>query len=117
MKKKSGLCILLLALTFLSSNGLPQGGDPENGAELYAQKCAWCHGSNGEGDGGLPLRGCEICDSFGALSEKIEAEMPPDNPQDCVDTCAYDTAAFIFVHLNGHSEDNGGGCFIMLSVE
>jgi hypothetical protein len=45
--------------------------------------------------------------------------MPRDNPQDCTDACAYDTAAFIFVNLNGHSltEDNGGGCFISLSAD
>jgi cytochrome c len=128
MKKGSGLFILILALFFLSSTVIPQGGDPDNGAELYAQKCARCHGSAGE-DGSAPShRNCSICDSFEALFEKIDSEMPRDNPQDCRDTCAYDTAAFIFVNLNGHSldsstssdpgtEDEGGGCLISISTE
>jgi cytochrome c len=126
MKKNSGLCILILALTFLSSNVMPQEGDPDTGAELYVQKCARCHGSTGGGGIGPCLRGCSMCDSFESLLEKIKSEMPRDNPQDCIDTCAYDTAAFIFVNLNGNSldpstssgrEDEWSGCFISLSAE
>jgi cytochrome c len=128
MKKSSGLLILILALFFLSSNVIPQGGDPDNGAELYAQNCARCHRSVGEDGIGPSLRGCSMCDSFEALFEKINAEMPRDNPQDCIDTCAYDTAAFIFVNLNGHSmdsstssgsgtEDEWSGCFISVSAK
>jgi cytochrome c len=126
MKKAAGLFVLILALFFVSSSVIPQGGDPDNGAELYAQKCARCHGSSGEGGIGPSLRGCSICDSFEALFEEINEEMPRDNPQDCTDTCAYDTAAFIFVNLNGHSldsstssarEDEWSGCFIILSAE
>jgi cytochrome c len=123
MKKISALFILIFSLFFLSSNVIPQGGDPDNGAELYAQKCARCHGSSGQGGTGPSLRGCSICDSLQPLFEKINAEMPLDNPQDCIDTCARDTAAFIFVNLNGHSlgssgtEDSGGGCFISISTE
>jgi cytochrome c len=117
------LFILILALTFLNSNAMAQGGNPDNGADLYIQKCARCHGSAGEGGIGPSLKGCSICDSFGALSEKINSEMPRDNPQDCIDMCAYDTAAFIFVNLNGNSLDSSGnedewiGCFINLSTE
>ena len=120
--------MLVLALFFVSSNVIPQGGDPDNGAELYAQKCSRCHGSASEGGIGPSHRGCSICDSLEALFEKINAEMPRDNPRDCTDTCAYDTAAFIFVNLNGNSldsstsfdsgrEDEGGGCFISASTE
>jgi cytochrome c len=94
---------------------MPQEGNPDRGAELYAQKCARCHGSAGEGGSGGTLRGCSICDSFQALSEKIESAMPLDNPGDCTDACARDTAAFVYVSLNGNS--NGGGCFISLSGE
>jgi hypothetical protein len=126
MKKISGLFILILALLLISSNVIPQGGDPDNGAELYAQKCARCHGSAGEGGIGPSHRGCSMCDSLEALFEEINADMPRDNPQDCTDTCAYDTAAFILVNLNGHSldsstssarEDEWSGCFIILSTE
>ena len=128
MEKILGLFILILALTFLSSNVTSQAGDPDNGAELYAQKCARCHGFSGEGGIGPSHRGCSICDSLEALFEKINSDMPRDNPQDCTDTCAYDTAAFIFVNLNGNSldsstssgsggEDEGGGCVIRLSTE
>lgn len=128
MVKLEVLFIVALALTFLSSNVTAQGGDPDNGAELYVQKCARCHGSAGEGGIGPSHRGCSICDSLEALFEEINSEMPRDNPQDCTDTCAYDTAAFIFVNLNGNSldssispgsgtEDEGGGCFIIVSTE
>ena len=123
MKKAAGLFVLILALLLISSHVTSQGGDPDNGAELYAQKCARCHGSSGEGGTGPSHRGCGICDSFQALFEKINAEMPRDNPQDCTDTCAYDTAAFIFVNLNGNSldsstrEDEWSGCFISVSTE
>jgi cytochrome c len=119
MKKSSGLCILIFALIFLSSNVIPQGGDPDTGADLYVQKCARCHGSSGEGGSGPSHRGCSLCNSFDALVDTINSEMPRDNPQDCTDACAHDTAAFIFVNLNGHSltEDNGGGCFINLSAD
>lgn len=120
--------MLILTLFFLRSTVTSQGGDPDSGAELYAQKCARCHGSAGEGGIGPSHRGCSICDSLEALFEEIDSEMPRDNPRDCTDTCAYDTAAFIFVNLNGHSldssttfdsgtEDEGGGCFIRLSTE
>jgi cytochrome c len=110
LKKTVAVLIVALASTAVSSNVMPQGGDPDKGADLYAQKCARCHGSAGQGGIGPSLRGCSICDSFEALSEWIEEEMPPDSPQDCIDACAYETAAFIFVNLNG--QDNGGGCFI-----
>jgi mono/diheme cytochrome c family protein len=114
MRKISGLFILIVALAFLTSNVMPQEGDPDNGAALYAQQCARCHGSAGEGGSGGSLRGCSKCDSFQALFDKINAEMPSGNPQDCTDACAYDTAAFIFMNLNG---DNRGGCFIGLFAE
>lgn len=116
IKKNSLLCILILALSFLGSNGMPQEGDPDNGVDLYAQKCATCHGPVGAGGTAQSLRSCRICDSFQDLFDKINTEMPSGNPQDCIDLCAYDTAAFIFLYLNGH-EDNGGGCFIRLSAE
>ena len=126
MVKLEALFIVSLALTFLSSNVTPQGGDPDSGAELYVQKCARCHGSAGEGGIGPSHRGCSICNSLEALFEEINSEMPRDNPQGCIDACAYDTAAFIFVNLNGNSldssissgtEDEGGGCFISVSTE
>ena len=94
---------------------MPQEGDPDKGAVLYEQKCAKCHGSAGESDSENSLRGCSVCDSYQALFEKIEYEMPQDNPEDCTGGCAYDTAAFICLYLNGHEDD--GGCFISLSGE
>jgi len=124
MRRIFSLFILILAVTFLSPNVMPQEGDPDKGADLYAQKCARCHGS--EGGTGPSLSGCSICNSLEDLANKVNAEMPRDNPQDCTDACAYDTAAFIFVNLNGHSldsytssssEDEWIGCFISLSSE
>lgn len=111
--------MVALASMLVSSNVMPQGGDPDQGAAIYSQKCIGCHGSAGEGASGPSLRGCSICDSFEDLFDKINSEMPQDNPNDCIDTCAYDTAAYIFVNLNGNSlaTDDGGGCFIILSIE
>ena len=126
MKKAAGLIVLILTLFLISSNTTSQGGDPDNGADLYAQKCARCHGSTGEGEIGPSLKDCSICDSLEPLYDKIKAEMPYDNPQDCIDTCTSDTAAFIFVNLNGNSldsstysgsEDEWSGCFISVSIE
>jgi hypothetical protein len=112
IKNSLGVYILIVALILLGSTVMSQEGDLDEGAELFEQKCARCHGDTGGGGTAPPLRGCSICDSFESLFVKINADMPQDNPGDCIDTCAYDTGAFIFINLNG--EDNGGGCFIHL---
>lgn len=54
----TGLVLLAVVLTFGAA--LAQaGGDPENGARLYAENCLVCHGENGEG-----RTGAELNDAF-----------------------------------------------------
>lgn len=72
----------------------------EDGAVSYAQTCAACHGETGGGGLGPPLNGCSICDSLQELIVKIESDMPPTDPDACIDDCARNTATYIFSSLN-----------------
>ena len=80
---------------FSDGEGLPAGsGTPEKGAELYAQHCASCHGSVGQGGKAIELVGdrslltTEYPDKgigvywpyAPTLFEYIHRSMPPDNP-------------------------------------
>lgn len=89
----------LAAVLFVAA--FAQQGDPDNGMELFEQKCAVCHGSSGEGKTAPSLVGCSRCDSLDRLFDKIDSSMPRNNPQDCVDQCAMDIAAYIFMVFNG----------------
>jgi glucose/arabinose dehydrogenase len=77
--------------------------DADNGADLYAEQCAECHGDNGEGGIGPSHIGCSICDSLEDLIEKIESDMPTTDPEDCTDDCSEDTAAYIFEVFNDNT--------------
>lgn len=37
--------------SLLAGPAAAQSGDPANGARIYAQRCAWCHGEKGDGQG------------------------------------------------------------------
>ncbi len=66
------------------------------GAEIYAHKCASCHGANGEGTAEhypKPLAGDR---SAKALSKFIAKTMPEDNPGDCVGEEADSVAEFVY---------------------
>jgi mono/diheme cytochrome c family protein len=72
------------------------------GAEIYARRCADCHGStldNGE-SGGAPLNGSFFKRHWGegtvaALVAFAKAKMPPDRPGSLTDQNYADTAAFL----------------------
>lgn len=100
MKKTGRIFFWILVFVFMNMAAYAQ--DSDNGAVLYNQKCAVCHGQNGEGGIGPSHIGCSVCDSLQALIDKIAADMPQTDPSDCVDGCAEDTAAFVFEVLNGN---------------
>jgi len=102
MKKTLMVSFFVAGLIFLSLSVYSQQGDPDNGAVLYAERCASCHGSAGEGGFGPTLIGCSVCDSFDSLEEKIENDMPLGNSQNCTGTCSSDTAAYIYEEFNGN---------------
>jgi thiosulfate dehydrogenase len=87
-----------------------QGFDPERGAEVFAAKCAVCHGENGEGGYAgdemvfPPLWG-ERSYNWGAGMHKvntaagyIKANMPLGNFLTLTDQEAWDVAAFVNSH-------------------
>jgi len=78
-------------------------GDPVAGETAYAQTCARCHGSGGTGGFAPRHVGCGMCGDMPALIHEIETDMPKGNAEQCVGECALDTAAFIYVKLNGNS--------------
>jgi len=43
--------ILVVISLWLSGPALAEPGDAENGAQVYAQRCVWCHGEEGDGEG------------------------------------------------------------------
>ena len=91
--------ILILIMVFVTPASHAQSGDPANGAALYSQKCASCHGETGQGP--VSLIGCNTCDSLESLYNRIDTTMPTSNTTSCIETCAWDTAAYIFEVLNG----------------
>lgn len=99
MKKREALFGAILIFLLFATPKL-YGQDAVNGAILYSENCAVCHGSNGEGGIGPSHIGCSTCDSISSLSQKIGNDMPPSDPSSCVDDCADDTAAYIFETLN-----------------
>lgn len=94
------LACMLLAVSFTVET---HAADATNGATLYAQSCAACHGSSGEGGIGPSHIGCSICDSLQSLIDEIEDEMPTSDPTTCTGTCAEDTAAYIYEVFNGYT--------------
>ena len=95
--------------------GLPAGGaTAKQGAALYKEKCASCHGLEGEGKpadrlvGGIgSLTGAEPVKTVGSywphattLFDFVRRAMPLNEPQSLTDTEVYATAAYI-LFLNG----------------
>ncbi|MEZ4295508.1 MAG: DUF1592 domain-containing protein [Polyangiaceae bacterium] len=71
----------------------PGKGDPTNGADLYAELCASCHGNAAEG--GLGPRLAPWTRSFEELASTIDATMPQGEPEKCEGDCASDIAAYL----------------------
>lgn len=95
------LAPIVLALSVLPAaacsgdpdNGTTGGGDAENGAALYAELCASCHGNAAEG--GLGPRLVPWAKSYGDLVSAIEGTMPKGDPDACDHGCAEDVAAYL----------------------
>lgn len=85
---RTGLLALLLAATSVR-------GDEPNGAMIYQQKCARCHGKSGEGakEHPQPLVGNR---SLVQLTKYIAKSMPEDAPGTCVGVEAEKVAVYIF---------------------
>ncbi|MES3008754.1 MAG: cytochrome c [Pseudomonadota bacterium] len=90
------------------TNVTPPAPDPLQlsitaGQNRYAQLCASCHGSNGDGDLQGPSLVTSGFNTFSTLRVKINNTMPLGNSSACVDnsnsTCATDIANFIFNRL------------------
>lgn len=78
--------------------GLPDGvtdAQIAHGAEIYAQMCEGCHGSDGLGGPfDVPLT-ADV--GFENLVAEIDTNMPKGSPELCVGECAHDVAAYIQV--------------------
>ena len=88
-------------------NNLDFGNYNAEGARLYGQQCAGCHGVEGNGtEIGSPMVACASCGSISELAKKITESMPiGDNlsPKKCVDQCSNDVAEYIMYAFNGLS--------------
>ncbi len=102
---------------FPDGKGLPAGsGTPAQGKAIYAQKCAACHGANGEGGmggprlfGGIgtlkaPQQPVQTVGSFWPyptmVFDFVRRAMPWDRPKSLTNDEVYATVAYIF-QLNG----------------
>jgi hypothetical protein len=95
---------LLLIGCFLASYGWPGVAvSAEAGAEeaqavgqLYEQKCASCHGADGQGVAGVYETALAGTRSVEELAGLIERTMPEDDPDDCVGAEAAAMAQYIY---------------------
>ena len=100
--------------------GLPiGGGTPAQGARIFAQKCALCHGENGKGGafaalvGGAPLAGGidtvkTIANFWGystTVFDFIRRAMPFQQPRSLTDNEVYALTAFILAQNKLIGED------------
>ncbi|CCK77037.1 conserved hypothetical protein [Oleispira antarctica RB-8] len=77
------------------------------GARLYGQQCAGCHGVEGNGTQiGKPLVACATCTNISSLAKEISLTMPigqNTKVTDCDGQCANDVAEYIMYAFNGLS--------------
>lgn len=64
------LPIVLFGLAAGPARAQDSGGDPDNGATLYAENCVVCHGPNGEG-----RAGAELNDVFATIAPDVFLEQ------------------------------------------
>lgn len=92
----------LFAISLVSVSDTLSASDIEVGRTIFAEKCAGCHGSKGEGVEGAhatPLTGDR---SVRELAAVIAETMPKDSPGDCVSEDALSVAEYI--HNEFYSE-------------
>ena len=84
-----------------------------SGAEHYGQKCAHCHGSNGEGGlGGAYFVLDSEFDSTALLASKIRDTMPPLDHGSCDQECSDKIAAYAESNFERPVVDGSGGTTI-----
>ncbi|MBU2865168.1 c-type cytochrome [Reinekea forsetii] len=102
---------ILIAGTFLVLSACTQdygdaegrsGGLNEKGQAIYAEQCASCHGSSGQGGNGGSLIGCATCGDTSSLIAKIERDMPSATKALKGDD-ARNTAEYVFDAFNSGS--------------
>jgi mono/diheme cytochrome c family protein len=76
-----------------------QSSLPGEGATIYAQQCARCHGPQGEGNQGPSLR--HWTQGEPAMESIISQRMPLDQPGTCTGGCAKNVAEYILAALQG----------------
>jgi len=88
-------------------NNLDFGNFNAEGARLYGEQCAGCHGVEGNGtEIGTPLVACASCTGIAALANEISLTMPIGKNaevSDCDGQCANDVAEYIMYAFNGLS--------------
>ena len=88
--------LIIITIGFCLSANLLAGENSSVGSKTFADKCADCHGMDGQGEAGgfeKPLMG-EL--SIEALAHQIERTMPEGSPEDCVGEEAKQVAAYIY---------------------
>jgi hypothetical protein len=90
-----------------AQNNLDFGNFNAEGARLYGEQCAGCHGAEGNGtEIGTPLVACASCTGIATLANEISLTMPigkDTNVTDCDGQCATDVAEYIMYAFNGLS--------------
>ncbi len=86
-------------------NNLDFGNYNAEGARLYDEQCAGCHGAEGNGtEIGTPLVACATCTSIATLADEISLTMPigqGTSVTDCDGDCASNVAEYIMYAFNG----------------
>jgi hypothetical protein len=90
-----------------TQTNLDFGNFNAEGARLYGEQCAGCHGVEGNGtEIGTPLVACASCSGIATLAEEIALTMPIGKNaavSDCDGQCANDVAEYIMYAFNGLS--------------
>lgn len=109
------------ALIAPDGKGLPEGsGSVEAGKEIYANRCARCHGANGEGRDSVPLAGGQgtlknpkplrtvgsYWPQATTLWDYVNRAMPFDRPGTLTKEQVYSVAAYV-LFLNGILPNDG----------
>ena len=83
----------------------PASPDPKHGAQLYAQKCAACHGANGAGSAAFPplwgassFNGGAGMHRLWTMAGFVRYNMPQNAPGTLSDQEAYDVSAYVLSH-------------------
>jgi hypothetical protein len=90
-----------------AQNSLDFGNFNAEGARLYGEQCAGCHGAEGNGtEIGTPLVACATCTGISTLANEISLTMPigkDTSVTDCDGQCANNVAEYIMYAFNGLS--------------